>query len=448
MRFYQLYETNYVDVLRPEIVEFINNNKGYYTEQYVTFSNKEVPEKDDIGINIIPLMQFVKQPMNYVDLANQHNLLTLSVSSPILNIDKLSKNEFNESMRKMNITDIKETFDSVISLSRSKTTNKYGLVLNYVLSHEIKDGDTTDTEISSEQYIKRIIKLGYSGILDSSSKLSNSILSDSYSSMGYLFSNAKYSVDDVVDSEKDIVKDEGVLIPELAVHVANALNSGLNADDPFNQGLDHYFWTYDGMQIRITEIFTDSSDVSNSKAFIFDIETPYGVLYHNSESDDTYDDIRKDIENRYNKMVEPLSNWRPLDRDIFLMNQNLEYKDYEQKMEDIINEVKKYYDEMREFGLRYKIQLKPIKYYTDFDLSFMSGIMERFSQNASAKTFVNKISDNGEMTNMRQLDDFFPRQKLPKKMSFDELEKMALVYDIAKKLQPKKSGWRLFHKIH
>jgi len=62
-------------------------------------------------------------------------------------------------------------------------------------------------------------------------------------------------------------------------------------------------------------------------------------------------------------------------------------------------------------------------------------------------TFINKISNNEEITDLDLIDDYFPRQRLPRKMTFEELKRMALIYDIAKKLQPKKSGWRVFHQL-
>jgi len=449
MRFFQLYESTYEDILRDEVVEFIKSHENQYSNAVVTFSNSDTPNSTPLGIKVIPLMYFVNHPLQYQKILKNNQLLKLTVTSKILNISRIDRKIFSNLMLKLGITNIKETYAEVVSNSGYRNqAQSFGYVLNYVLQRDIIDGEVVDRQISNNTYVKRIIRLGYSGIVDHSLNLSVSIISDEYPSIGYLFENSSFNVDEVVgfdDVQVSLSRDEILL--DIASKVAEGLNTGLNHDEPYHRGLDHYFWTYDGMQIRITETFGQRSKGNDGTAYILDIETPYGILYHVSEPVDSHDDIQRDVKARYERMNEPLANWRPIDRDVFLMNQNMEYKDYELKLEDIVKEVRKYYGEMRQFGLRYKIQLQPIDYYSEYDLSFMSGIMDRFAQNGTAMTFINKISNNEEITDLDLIDDYFPRQRLPRKMTFEELKRMALIYDIAKKLQPKKSGWRVFHQL-
>lgn len=442
MKFHQLFEATYDDLLRNEVVEFIQSNKSKYSESFITFSGSDEPEPSGIGINIIPLMYFVNNPMDYETLINKSKLLKIDVNSRILVINKVDKNSFNVLMNKLNVSDTQEMYNSILSKSNYKNKSQsYG----YVLHHIIRYG-TDNVKVSDQEYINRIQGLGFTGIVDTSINVNSSILSSQYPSMGYLFEDASYDVLDVVgfdDSTQIELPADDVLF-DLASKIAEGLNTELNHDDPYHRGLDHYYWTFDGMQIRITETFSSSGDDHDSRSYILDLETPYGILYHVSDSGDSHKKIKNDVILRYNKMSEPLGNWRPIDRDVFLTNMNLEFKDYELKLDDIVKEVKKYYDAMRDFGLRYKIQLQPLNHYPDYDLSFMSGIIDRFSQNATAMTLLNKISNNGEVTDLDIIDDYFPRARLPKKMTFEELKRMALIYDIAKKLQPKKSGWRVF----
>lgn len=446
MRFHKLLESTYNDLLRDEIVSFIKQHENRFSRSYVTFSNSNTPRESGNGIKIIPLMQFVKQPMKYEDMFNYKNLIKLSVDSKILNISQVNSKLFNHLAVKLGIENPSETYKQLIS-GFNNVSKSYGYALNYLLNHNIDNQNTTP--VSNSEYQNRLISLGYTGVVDTSININNSILSNTYPSIGYLFNNSSITIEDVIsDNAVSIERKSDDIITELAQTIANALNSELNHDDPYHRGLDHYFWTFDGMQIRITETFTQSNNDNDGRSYILDIETPYGILYHVTHSDDSHLDIKKDVESRYTKMTEPLGNWRPLDRDIFLTDLALEYKDYELKLDDIVKEVKKYYEEMRQFGLRYKIQLQPLNHYSEYDLSFMSGIIDRFSQNSTAMTFLNKISDNGDMIDMDIIDDYFPRQRLPKKMTFEQLKKMALIYDIAKKLQPKKTGWRVFHYSH
>lgn len=447
MRFFQLYESTYEDVLRDEIVEFIKNYENQYSNAVVTFSDNDTPSNTPLGIKVIPIMYFVNHPLQYQKILKNKQLIKLTINSKVLNISKIDRKVFSNLMLKLGITDVRKTYTDVISDTGYRNqTQSFGFALNYVLNRDIIEGEVFDRRVSSEVYMKRLLKLGYTGIIDHSLNLNLSIISDEYPSIGYLFDNSSFSIDEVIgfdDVKVSLSRDEILL--DIAKKVAEALNTELNQDEPYHRGLDHYYWTFDGMQFRITETFSQRSKGNDGTAVILDLETPYGILYHVSEPEDSHDDIKRDVKMRYKRMNEPLANWRPIDRDVFLMNQTLEYKDYDLKLEDIVKEVKKYYSEMRQFGLNYKIQLQPIEHYSEYDLSFMSGIMDRFGENGTAMTFINKISNNEEITDLDIIDDYFPRQRLPKKMTFEELKRMALIYDIAKKLQPKKSGWRLFH---
>ena len=65
MRFFQLYESTYEDILRDEVVDFIKSHENQYSNAVVTFSNSDTPNSTPLGIKVIPLMYFVNHPLQY-----------------------------------------------------------------------------------------------------------------------------------------------------------------------------------------------------------------------------------------------------------------------------------------------------------------------------------------------------------------------------------------------
>lgn len=445
MRFFELFESSQGEY-SEEVEEFIERNENTTSDAFVTFSDNDQPEVTDYGIHVIPLSAFVNKPHIYKDLIDDNTILKLDVNSDLLHINKVTRKSFVRYMTKLGIEKPLTTHEEIMrEYNYPNKTLSYGFVLNHTLSHSIKDGEVTDTKLPINGYINGVTTLGFSGIIDGTVSRTLNIFNNAYGALGYLFNNASFTVDEVVktSSTVKVVDDVEMVVQALAEKVADALKSGLNQDDPYHRGVDHYFWTYDGIQIRITESFPKANDPTPT--FILDIESPYGYIFHQTNEEDSIDDISSHIKEQYSLMNEPLSTWRPMDRDVFLSNRTFEYKDWEMKLEDIVNEVKKYYEDMRKFAMRYDIILEPITFYSEYDMSLMSGIMDRFSQYKHATNFISKISDDGKIRDMRKLDDHFPRQVLPRKMTYQQLHSIAVVYDHAKKLQPKRSGWRLFY---
>lgn len=441
MRFYELFEST-ADY-RPSVEEYLKKRDSSSAESVVTFSKSDIPESNGLGINVIPLRYFVNHDEDYAAMIEDNQIVELEINSKILYVNTVRRNILMRHLGTLGVKEPTNTYDNIFSKSGyGSMAQSYGYVLHHVLERKIVDGEVSDKLVSTNEFIERIVSLGYTGIIDTSTESGIAILSKDNPSWGYLFDNASYSISEVVGFS-DIIERKPVedRLFTLAEMISSALNTELNQDEPYHRGVDHYYWTYDGMQIRITESGVDE----DSNSFVLDIETPYGILYHSSPNDASLEEISRSVEKRYKSMTEPLSTWRPLDRDVFLMNMTMDFKDWELKLEDIVKEVKKYYGDMRQFALRYDINIEPITFYSEYDMSLMSGIMDQFSKYKSAVGFVNKISDNGEMQDMRKIDDYFPRKVLPRKIRFEQLRKIAVVYDIAKKLQPKKSGWRVFY---
>lgn len=441
MRFYELFEST-ADY-RPSVEEYLKKRGSGSSESVVTFSKSDIPESNGLGINVIPLRYFVNHDEDFATMIEDNQIIELEINSKILYVNKVRRNILMRHLGTLGVKEPTNTYDDIFSKSGyGSMAQSYGYVLHHVLERKINDGVVSDKLVSTNEFIERIVSLGYTGIIDTSTERGIAILSKDNPSWGYLFDNASYSISEVVGFsniiERKPVEDRLFTLAEM---ISSALNTELNQDEPYHRGVDHYYWTYDGMQIRITESGVDE----DSNSFVLDIETPYGILYHSSPNDASLEEISRSVEKRYKSMTEPLSTWRPLDRDVFLMNMTMDFKDWELKLEDIVKEVKKYYGDMRQFALRYDINIEPITFYSEYDMSLMSGIMDQFAKYKSAVGFVNKISDDGEMRDMRKIDDYFPRKVLPRKMRFEQLKKMAVVYDIAKKLQPKKSGWRVFY---
>lgn len=462
MRFFNLLESNYVDLYSKILKDFISDNKNEYNNDvFVHFTNNRdiafsnaFETNSDWGMVCIPKTYFTNHPIIYKNEIQRY-FRVLEPQKPLLKINEVSHSSFKKYCKTLKVDNPDEVYSKIMKETNYfNKKSSYGYVLYYILSHEIKNKEVTSTKDTSSIKSK-LINLGFYGVYDTSKSITSAILSRQYPCICYIFKNGAVNTKESFDTfrkektENDDENDNYELFKKLASYISVSLNSGLNSDEPYHEGLDHYYWTYDGFQIRITIIYETNTDDKDSDdiAYQLDIETPFGTIYIMTSPEDTFDNIAKNVSNRYSKMTTPVPDWKPKDRDIFLVNHFEDYKDNNSKIQDIINEVRKYYPAMFSFGIVYNIEIPRLETYSDFDKSFLSGIIETFSNQPSARKFIEKISKDGEITDTEQLKKYFPRSKLPRQMTYDILKKMALIYDIARKKRPNVTGWRLFREF-
>lgn len=394
-------------------------------------------------LTAIPLKKFIKRPNIYSSVFNVNTIDVVSARGRILDLSTMTEERMHSLLNRLGVRDIENTLQFI--KKRHVLMNDrsiYGKVFYLVLNRKISNGEVRNSRINSNEFRQRMEHLRVDIITES--RGISSIINEETPYVTIISNKINIELIKSYETGQDEEKPLDTYMSDIAHRIAEeSLMSELNTDDPFEEGNDHYYWTYDGMQIRITSINNTSDAIPN---FIFDIETPYGVLYHMT-TDETTDEIVSEISDKYKLMTTPLPHWRPLDRDVFLNNKQMEYKDNSQKVIDIIQEVQKYYPEMRDYGKRYKINLKPLQNFSDIDKSFLSGIIDAFSTQHSAKEFVKRISNDGEITSKKELEQYFPRKRLPVNSDYSDIQKMALIYDIASKNNPNTYGWRVFHRV-
>ncbi len=407
-------------------------------------SNQFVVVSDQGGVSAVPLKHFVRRPTIYTSLIDTSSLKVIEIKGKILNLRLVTEEMFDDISQKLGLIDIDLTKDHLFGRLRN-IPNVYGAMLYYVIERRIRFGQLTGSRLKHSDVRRRIQHLGYDAIMDIGNIQRGSLIDPKFPALALIVNQQSITILSSHDSSEIITPDTlDEYVYEIVIRISEeVLDSEPNTDDPYVEGADHYYWTFDGMQIRVTE---SSSNEAGLPAYLFDIETPYGLLYHVSMEDDTVDDIINELRKKYSSMTQPMPNWKPLDRDIFLHNKQLEYKDNSQRVIDLIQEVRKYYPSMREYGKQYKINIKPEQSYSDFDKSLISSIIDTFASQRNAREFINRISNNGDITDVKILQYYFPRKRLPINFEYDDLMKMALVYDIAKKINPNARGWRVFHR--
>lgn len=437
MRMFDVIETT--DEIPSTINDVITRFKTNTPKSlFIRFNNSDTPNY------IIPMKSFVRKPMVYQNLWNVNTFDVVKIKGFILNLTTLKRESYIHYASKLGVSDVEYTYEYLSSkLPTCGNTSPYGKVLFYILSRRITQGKIVNSRIRQYEIQKRLKNLNISAIVDTSNATTNSIISKQYPSIGLVSDELYVTVNESYNIENE---NEDVSINSRVESIAhdianNVLNSGINSDEPFIEGPDNYYWTYDGMQIRITR--TSGIDDTN-QGLLFDIETPYGILYFLSTDSYTDEDIIEELSLRYSRMTQPLVNWRPRDRDIFLHNMQMDFRDNDVRIVDLVREVRKYYPIMREYGRRFKIYIPSLSSYSPINKSYLSGIIDVFANETNAREFIRKITNDGEITNMDTLSSYFPRQKLPTIIDANDLEKMAMIYDIAKKNHPDMNGWRVF----
>lgn len=393
---------------------------------------------------IIPLKSFIRRTMVYQTLWDVNTAEIIRVKGNILHLTNLTREAYVHYASKLGITDIEYTYEYLSSkLPITGMTSPYGKVLFYILSRRVQQGKVFNSKINKHELNSRLRSLKISAVIDTSNVSNEAIINHRFPASGIVSDERYVSIVETINIERESIESTiDQRVEEIAARVASeVLSGGLNTDEPFIEGPDAYYWTYDGMQIRITR----TSGISNiDQGLLFDIETPYGILYHLSTEEESDDDIINELSLRYSRMTQPLVNWRPRDRDIFLHNMQMDFRDNDVRIVDLVREVRKYYPVMREYGRRFKIFIPPLSAFSPINKSYLSGIIDVFANEPNAREFMKRITNDGEITDISILSSYFPRQRLPTIIDSNDLEKMAMIYDIAKKNHPDMNGWRVF----
>ena len=478
MRFHNLQESSYKDVFSDQFDIFIDDYRNELSSDlFVVFSDN--PElifdittkgnKIPSGMYCFPIKTVIKNPAKYTQFSDHDYLYVVRAKKKSLNIQNISYSDINKLCKSLSIDS--ETMDQFIKDVEDTLLNKK-LLFPYsfmrILRSEVEDGIISKEKVDSTVMSKRLRNIDINIISDKSNKPSGSLLSSKYSSLAIMLNAGVYTEVDKYDLRK---KDTQYEIPaendeekiaatntidptvrekyfrdketigELASLIAEAMDTEINNDIPYSDFLDFYFWTVDGIQIRITSTFgskrtSDYDDIY----YVVECKTPFGILIHSSRTDETFEEIAKEVGKIYNGMSTAIDNWEPRNRDVFMMGHKRKYRLLDDQKDDIVKTVDHYYPSLYSYARIYKIFIPVAGYFNDYEKLFINDLIELFIRRKE-KSMVHFI-ERLEETNFNFDNLLFDR--LPEKITINLIKKIAKVYDIAKSKFPNRKGWYLF----
>lgn len=460
-----LYETRALDVFTTPFKDFLSKYDSIYSRDlFVIFAdnstfrvhNRELPVD---GVVMFPIADVVKHPENYTDYAmnkflyvvrpdgNGLNMKTVSLMRcrSLANDMGLSDDEF-----KIVMTDVAEKYSGT-----DPSTEAY--LFKYLLTHKItfENEKPSYKKVTSARTTKRLRTMGYTYVYQNASQPSESVLGKDATSIGISMKTTginivdEYELQLVEKEDGDAPEDDGMnnayftdrdYMRRIAGEVAVGLGTKLNNDQPFSMFLDHFFWTVDGIEIKVTAAFSgNSSENSDSVYYVIDADTPFGLLIKNINSHTPIDKISDIIKQVYATFTTPNNEWRPSNRDVFLDGERREYKFFDVQKEDLSAVVNDFYPVLYQFAYRNSIKVPPLTYFSNFEKVFINQFIEFLASNPTPPTQLMKRMEEAE----HDINELF-FSPLPDKISQDLLNRIAMVYELRKKIHPSRSGWHLF----
>ena len=465
-----LYETRALDVFTSPFKEFLSKYDSIYSRNlFVIFSdnrtfsvhNRDLPIE---GVLMYPLEHVVNHPEKYTAYALKKYLYVVRPKGTGLDLKKVTLRQCRTLASYLGLDDdqFKVVMADIDRQYSGSDPSPEAYLFKHLLTHDIKfeDGTPVYDEVSSRESTKRLHAMGYSYVFQNISQPSQSVLGKDVGSVGVALKKGAIDLvetynlslsDDEEDGGNGDVKDDGEVkdrayytdrdyMRRIAGEVAVGLGTKLNNDQPFRMFLDHFFWTVDGIEIKITAAFSgNNKNNSDSVYYIIDADTPFGILIKTIESDTPIDKVSDIIKHVYSTFTVPNSEWRPSNRDIFLDGERREYKFFDVQKDDLNAVVNDFYPTMRDFAHRNGIQLPQLSYYTDFDKLFINQFIEFLASNPTpASLLIKQMEDTGQ-----NFDELF-FSTLPEKITIDLLKRIAMTYELRKKLHPSRNGWHLF----
>lgn len=461
-----LYETRALDVFTTPFKDFLSKYDSIYSRDlFVIFADNSTfrvhTRKLPIdGVVMFPLEDVVEHPEKYTDYAMNKYLYVVKPDGAGVNMKKITLRRCRSLAKSMGLSD--EEFHIIMTDVAEKYSGSdpspESYLFKYLLTHKIsfENEKPSYERASSARTTKRLRQLGYTYVYQNAEEPSQSILGNEATSIGIsmrtsgidivdefelqFVDNTPEEKDSRDDSKNNAYYTDRDYMRRIAGEVAVGLNTKLNNDQPFSMFLDHFFWTVDGIEIKITAAFSgDSAGDSDSVYYIIDADTPFGLLIKNINSHIPLDKIPNTIKQVYSTFNSPNKEWRPSSRDVFLDGNRREYKFFDVQKEDLSSVVNDFYPNLYQFAYRNSIKIPPLTYFTDIEKVFINQFIEFLASNPTPPTQLMKRMEAAE----HDIDELF-FSPLPDKISEDLLNSLAMVYELRKKIHPSRSGWHLF----
>lgn len=279
--------------------------------------------------------------------------------------------------------------------------------------------------------------LGYDYIVDSSKSSLKSYLNSSYPSIAFIFKSNSINVIETFDVNINVTDkySDTLSISELASNIANAMDTVISDEPPVKYFTEFYFWTVDGIEVKITESMDDHE--GKNSYFIIECDTPNGILLYTTDPSDSYEDIQKEVKDAYNNLTIHNTEWKPMSRDLFLSGNRYMFKMLDSQSKDIVTTIDKWYPIIRSLGMKHSILLP------EFDTLSRIGKIELFIilnkfvfENENALEVLEEYKEDG-------IDELVGRS-VSNEITYELVENVIKIYNIGKKFSPQKSGWIVF----
>ena len=426
-----LLETNFKDISAKGFNDFVENYDGSPVDNhYVVFSNSKdlVFNKD----NKAPFPNaMVAYPVKYV-INNKQEFI--HKSSKFINIIELrgegvSIQHVNDYtiqfyMEKLKFTPT--TIDDLlndIKIKFSRSPSKH--LMKFLIQKHNKTLKVPYVEDNARTRNRAILNKDHPSIV--------------YITKPYAFRQITYYHNREISPEKIASTD----LRKLAAFIAEAMDKTLSSDDEVSMFADTLFWTNDGVEIKLTRMFSNTSgNTFDESYYIVEIDTPNGIMLYTTEPEDTFANIKSNIYKRYARLNTPNDSWEPKSRDMFLSGIRKEFKMYDMEKERYTKTVDEYYPLMRDKALRFGIQLPRIHKFAPLDKIMIYLFMERFlRQQKNPSLAFEKLTEREGFT-VRHLLGREPS----KRIDIDLLSDIVAIYSKMKKISPSKNGWHIFDK--
>ena len=465
MRYSQLFESNIKDIFNDNFQQFLLDYNDIYDKNlFIVFTdNNGLKFEDEHNFNeipkgmiVYPLSHVVRNPETYTEYARSYFLYVIELKGNILSTNNIRYSHVEKLGNHLKLD--REVLDNFIkSVEKSYKSKKelfYAYTFNMLLWSEIKNGEIKNKYISESYASNRLRGINIDAYVDFSRKPSDSIITQSYPSIGVVIKPNTYTEKDKYDLVKTNELEKGekagkdaqylrdkYVVKELAEAVAHSINTRLNNDEPYVIFLDYYYWTVEGIQIMITVAFSNDMGVGSDQIYyVVKLKTPFGTLIHTSNTNDSFKHIGRDVKTIYQNMIVPDSDWNPMNRDIFMMGQRKETKIIDEYRKEIIDTVDMYYSSMREYGRSLGIIMPVLSYFSNYDKLFINDLIEMFMNRPEPRmtpVIENLIENDFNFNNL-----LF--RSLPERITITLIKKIAQTYDIAIKKFPSRQVLYIF----
>lgn len=440
MRLINLLENNIIDTASKGLSRFVADHKDTNSDLYVVFSDNKYAEF--IPSKLDPFKSaMIAYPVNYVienitlfdNIQSKYIVLIDPVDGGI-DVNNISKDKVREVLTStfLNTANMKYFGNERTELVKSYR-NQYGPLYRFhILRDIIQDHSVMAKKIAPFFYDNN------GGVLSDKYKKSAMFL-HKYT---YKYVSHYFNRDEETKSQSSINSNT---IRKLAASIASGLGTTLSSDKEVSIFTETVFWTTDGVQINITQLYRAVSQpdlIDNDGVYyIIECNTPNGVVIYDSSPEETFDHIKSEIKSRYSTMNRPSPNWTPKSRDLYLTGTRNASKLFDEEKERYINTTKKLYPAMREFAMRYKIILPEINMFADTDLIILFHVMEQFiAKQPEPLVALKRIRDEGKT--ISELAGVPHGTTV--NIDYSLVEKLALVYLKARKQAPNRNGWHIF----